>query len=148
MSQPKEVKGIFPKTYVSITRELDDDPITKELRGVLREWGALMRQYYLVPASTRALIIIRGMETELATQVLTPLLVIGLQERRMKEYTTIKDRMKVLLDWHRIITSPHTPPVRAFACDRCRHRRLPLGARVSSTHAIVCVWGGNAESVG
>lgn len=72
------MKGIFPKTYVSITRELDDDPITKELRGVLREWGALMRQYYL--------------------------------ERRMKEYTTIKDRMKVLLDWHRIITSPHTPP--------------------------------------
>lgn len=49
------MKGIFPKTYISITRELDDDTITKELRGVLREWGALMRQYYLVPAPTRAL---------------------------------------------------------------------------------------------
>jgi len=48
------VKGIFPKTYISITRELDDDPITKELRGVLREWGSLMRQYYLVPAPARA----------------------------------------------------------------------------------------------
>lgn len=84
------------------------------------------------------------MEAELATRVLTPLLVIGLQERRMKEYTTIKDRMKVLLDWHRIITSPHTPPVRAFACD---HRYLPLG--LAYRQLTRCMFGGGgAESVG
>ncbi len=56
----------------------------------------------------------------------------------MKEYTTIKDRMKVLLDWHRIITSPHTPPVRAFACD---HRHLPLGLAYRQLTQLY-VWGG------
>lgn len=59
----------------------------------------------------------------------------------MKEYTTIKDRMKVLLDWHRIITSPHTPPVRAFACD---HRRLPLGL-VCRQLTRLYVWGGGVQ---
>lgn len=49
--QPKEVKGILPKSYVSLSREQEEDAITKELRGVLREWGALMRHYYLVLGS-------------------------------------------------------------------------------------------------
>jgi hypothetical protein len=124
------VKGIFPKTYISITRELDDDPITKELRGVLREWGSLMRQYYLVPAPARAQTWQRNSLHECLR-----LFLVGPQERRMKEYTTIKDRMKVLLDWHRIITSPHTPPVRAFAFDRRR-----LGSRTVNSRD--CMFGG------
>ena len=46
--EQKKIVGIFPKSYISLTRNVDKDPVTKELRGVLREWVSLMQLYFKV----------------------------------------------------------------------------------------------------
>ena len=45
----RNVKGVFPKCYVKVKCEKEtQQPLVQEITAVLREWGTILKQLYVV----------------------------------------------------------------------------------------------------
>eukprot|EP01122_Echinamoeba_exundans_P009485 TRINITY_DN3375_c0_g1_i2.p1 TRINITY_DN3375_c0_g1~~TRINITY_DN3375_c0_g1_i2.p1 ORF type:complete len:2320 (+),score=535.82 TRINITY_DN3375_c0_g1_i2:71-7030(+) len=77
--------GIFPVNHVHL-RPADEDPVAREVSSVLKEWVALMKQYF-VERRAQDYIKLRGM-TEILTNFHRKLHMAGLTEAQKNEFRT------------------------------------------------------------